>query len=448
MPKQLALLLTLGFFVYLVRRFGRDSRASDPILWLPVVWIFFIASRFPGQWISLLGIGGFSSSLEEGSPFDAAFFLILIVIGAVALQKRSFNLASLARQNMWLTLFFTYCFLSIIWSEFPFVASKRWIKTLGHPIMALLILTEPNPVIALRLVMKRAAFIMIPLSVVFIKYFPEYGRGFDFWTGYPTNTGITGNKNELGLDCYIFGIFFVGNLIFASRIEDKKARRQEILVCLGFLAMIFWLLSMAHSATSLVALVLGSAIVFALGFRYVSKKYFGTTVLIVLILAGAAEASIGIYAPTLELLGRNATLTDRTDVWADVLNLTDSPILGTGFESFWLGDRLKILWAKWWWQPTQAHNGYIEVYLNFGAVGVFLFLGMLLSTFRKITAKFSSDLDFARLRMGFLFAIIFYNFTEATFKGLALVWTVFYIITLEVPRSGNSQSLNLPAKDY
>jgi len=435
MPKQLALLLTIGFIVYMLKRFGRDSRAPNAILWLPVVWIFFIASRFPGQWLSLFGMSFLGGSMEEGSPFDAAFFLTLIIIGSVALQKRNFTLASLARENIWLTLFFTYCFCSIFWSDFPFVAFKRWIKTLGHPVMALLILTEVNPILAFRLVMKRAAFIMLPLSVMFIKYFPEYGRGFDFWSGAATNQGITLNKNELGYGCLIFGIFFVGNLLFASRIEDKKARRQEILLSLGFLAMIFWLLKMAQSATSLVTLIIGSAVVIGLGFRFVSKKYFGTTVLTTILVVGTAELTIGIYAPTLALLGRDASLTDRTEVWADALNLMDSPLLGTGFESYWLGDRLKTLWAKWWWRPTQAHNGYIETYLHYGAIGVFLMLGLLLGTFRKITKKLSSDFDFARLRMGFLFAIILYNFTEATFKGLSFVWTMFYLISLDTPRS-------------
>lgn len=54
---------------------------------------------------------------------------------------------------------------------------------------------------------------------------------------------------------------------------------------------------------------------------------------------------------------------------------------------------------------------------------------MLLSTFRKITA-FPFDLNFARFRTAFLLVIILYNFTEASFKALHLLWTVFYLIAL------------------
>jgi exopolysaccharide production protein ExoQ len=124
-------------------------------------------------------------------------------------------------------------------------------------------------------------------------------------------------------------------------------------------------------------------------------------------------------------------LTDRTLVWADALALQDNPLLGAGFESFWLGPRLEALGAKWWWQPAQAHNGYLETYLNLGIVGVMLLAGVLVATFRKINAALFVDFDFARLRLGLLFAILAFNFTEAAFRGLHLVWTLFYIIALD-----------------
>ena len=326
--------------------------------------------------------------MEEGSPLDALFFLTLIVLGIAVLRRRPFNLGALMRENYWLSAFFIFSFVSIIWSDFPFIAFKRWIKTLGHPVMALIILTDPNPLTAFRLVLKRSAIVMVTLSVLFIKYFPEYGRGFDYWTGFATNRGINLNKNELGYCCLIFGIVMIWNLVLARRITDKKQRREETLLSLGIVGMIVWLLQMSNSMTSLVTMSLGAVVMAGLGLRFISKKRFGTTLVTVCVVAASLEMSVGVYKPTLEMLGRNPTLTDRTEVWADALELADSPVLGAGFESFWLGDRLASMWSKWWWQPLQAHNGYIEIYLNSGAVGVLLFLALIISTFNKITAKF------------------------------------------------------------
>ena len=139
-------------------------------------------------------------------------------------------------------------------------------------------------------------------------------------------------------------------------------------------------------------------------------------------------------------------MTDRTYVWADAIALQDRPFLGVGFESFWLGPRLEALWAKWWWRPNQAHNGYIETYLNLGLVGVFLLLAVVVSTFRKISKQFSTNFDFARLRLTFLVAILAFNFTEAGFKAVHFVWTMFYIIALDYPRRESKRTVHSHAE--
>ena len=135
------------------------------------------------------------------------------------------------------------------------------------------------------------------------------------------------------------------------------------------------------------------------------------------------------------MLGKNETLTDRTEVWNDVLQIHINPFLGAGFESFWLGDRLKTMWAKWSWHPNQAHNGYLETYLNLGLVGVFLLVGLFLATFWKSRRELLTNFQFGRFRLGFLLAIVAYNWTEAAFKNISATWFVFYIIALDYPRS-------------
>jgi O-antigen ligase len=279
---------------------------------------------------------------------------------------------------------------------------------------------------------------MIPLSVLSIKYFPEIGRGFEAWTGEPINRGIALNKNELGYGCMIFGIFFYWHLITTYRSLEQPYRRIELLVSLVFLAMILWLLKVADSATSLVTLLMGVATIAVLGQRSINKQFLGTYVVLAILLAAAIESTFGVYELALKLLGRDPTLTDRTDMWVDALALAQNPLLGTGFESFWLGPRLAVMWEKWPWQPNQAHNGYIETYLNLGYIGVIILGGLLVSTFRKISQQSVHDLDFARLRMGFFVAILFYNFTEAAFKAVHLVWTVFHIIAIQYASKSTS----------
>ena len=77
-------------------------------------------------------------------------------------------------------------------------------------------------------------------------------------------------------------------------------------------------------------------------------------------------------------------LTGRTGIWQTVLNEPNNPLLGTGYASFWLGERLQRIWALYPRTPLlQAHNGYIEVYLNLGMVGVALLGGVLWTGLRN-----------------------------------------------------------------
>ncbi len=73
------------------------------------------------------------------------------------------------------------------------------------------------------------------------------------------------------------------------------------------------------------------------------------------------------------LVGKDATLTGRVDLWALVLPYGDRrPLLGYGYGAFWIADN--PMTQEIWrilnsYQPPHAHNGWIETYLELGLVG-------------------------------------------------------------------------------
>src|ERR1700757_956828 len=204
LPPAVASCLTLAFIVLLFRRDIREKPDVSGALWLPVLWLVIACSRGLSQWLNIFGVPvSGAASVEEGSPLDALFFFFLIAAGSCVLLKRQVRLSEIISNNRWLFVFLLYCFISIAWSDFPFIALKRWIKILGHPVMALIILTEPDPQEALTRLMKRCAYVVVPVSILYIKFYPQLGRVFDPWTGLAVGTGITTNKNMLGGDCLI-----------------------------------------------------------------------------------------------------------------------------------------------------------------------------------------------------------------------------------------------------
>lgn len=435
LPPIVASCLTVAFIIFLFRRDIRQKPDVSGALWLPLIWLVIACSRGLSLWLNIFGLpvaGG--TSVEEGSPLDAWFFFALIAAGIYVLNKRQVRLSEIIHNNGWLIAFLLYCFVSIAWSDFPFVALKRWIKILGHPIMALIILTEPDPEEALTRLMKRCAYVVVPVSILFIKFYPQWGRAFDPWGGASMSTGITTNKNMLGADCLILGFFFFWYLLQIWQTERSTWRRKELRLIAGFLIGIWWLFSQAHSATSLTSLFVAVMVVVFVGIRSVNKNLIGTYMLSALVLLAGAELAFGISGRFSETLGRGAGLSGRTALWTELLKLDTNPILGTGFESFWLGKRPEQLEGIFYFIPNEAHNGYLETYLTLGLIGVFLLLGLFVATFWKVRLELFRNFEWGRFRLGFLAAIVVYNWTEAAFKTVSAIWFIFYIIAMEYPR--------------
>ena len=401
----LASCLTIAGIIFLFRRDIRQKPDITGALWLPLLWLVLGCSRSVSAWLNIFGlpVSG-AASVEEGSPLDAWFYFALIIAGFFVLANRQVRLSEVISNNGWLIVFLLYCFISITWSDFPFVAFKRWLKILGHPIMALIVLTEPDPKEALIRLMKRCAYIVVPVSILFIKYYPELGRGFSPWGG-GVNTGIATDKNALGGDCLILGYFFFWYLLQTWRSERSRWKRNELWLIAGFAIGIWWLFTQAHSATSSISLIVGILVLLFVGSRRINKNFIGKYLLAALVLLIAAEMMFGVSSHMSENLGRGSELSGRTELWTTLLGLHTNPILGTGFESFWLGKRLEELEGIFYFIPNEAHNGYLETYLTLGGIGVFLLIGLFIATFRKIRLELFRNFEWGRYRLGFLAAL-------------------------------------------
>lgn len=432
-PPIVALFLTVAFIVFLFRRDIRERPNVTGALWLPLIWMLFVGSRSPTDWLNLGGFVSLSPT-EEGSPIDALVYFILLAAGIYVLNKRQVRLSEIVRNNGWLVAFLLYGFLAIYWSDFPFVAFKRWIKLFNHPVMVLVLFTEPDPKEAVIRLMKRSAYVLVPMSILFIKYYPELGRGFEEWSGEGTNKGIAVTKNMLGCSCLVLGLFLFWHVLNAWRTKRSTARRNDILLTAGLLFMIGWLLWKAHSATSTLSMLIGVLLLLLLGRPWMNKRLIGVYVLLAVVMLGVGQLMFGIFGRVVDLSGHDSTIVGRAQIWNELLAFHTNPIFGVGFESFWLGDRVRTISAVHWFHLTEAHNGYLETYLNLGLVGLFMLAGIIIATFRKILLEFLRDFEWGRLRLSFLAVVIFYNWTEAAFKGLHPIWFVFYIICLDYPK--------------
>jgi len=443
MPPQLAALICILFILYL---FWRDLKKSDGpsnALWVPLAWMFLAGSRYVSSWLNL-SAPNTMDAYAEGNPVNAVSFFLLIVAGVFILSRRKIDWARLMTQNKWLWLYLLYCGISIVWSDYPFVSFKRWVKELGNPIMVLVILTEKRPYEAIGVVLRRLAFLLLPLSVLFIKYYPALGRAYHH-SGVAMFTGVGHQKNDLGQMCLISGIYFFWNFLLNRKGNFKLGGRGN-LIDLILMIMVVWLLHMSQSATSWACLVLATSLLFIGRTRLIAQKP-GRIIVLMMVAVSlfiVLDTTLGVSDAVIEALGRNATLTERVPMWQFLRGMKTNPVVGTGYMSFWSGERLVIIKETLGVVFNQAHNGYLEQYLNLGYIGI-AFIGIiLLSGLAKVRRHLKVDYPSAMLRLCFIVTAVLYNYTEASFYGINNMWLLTLLGIIEIsnqqgPKLADSQ---------
>jgi O-antigen ligase len=196
--------------------------------------------------------------------------------------------------------------------------------------------------------------------------------------------------------------------------------------------MIVWLLAACNSTTSIAGLAMAGGVMLLA--RRPSVVH-NPPLVHVLVLAVLFVSLFPIFLDSsiLSALGKDPTLTGRTETWKLLLSLPSNPWVGTGFESFWLGDRLQNLWDLKVYENfyiNEAHNGYVEVYLNLGWVGISLIGLVLLTGYRKIIGAFRQDPERGALLLGFFLAVLFESITEAAFRMLYPSWIFLLLASI------------------
>jgi exopolysaccharide production protein ExoQ len=422
-----ALVLYLAVLLWLLRHDQAREAETSVALWVPLIWMFIAGSRLPSQWLGGQG-GQVAEALEEGNGLDRVVFSVLMLLAVGILASRSFRWGETFGANGALLAFLCFALLSVAWSDFPVVALKRWFRDLGNYLVILVVLTERRPLVAFSRVLRRLCYGLILISILLIKYYPEMGRGYDVWTGKAYYSGAATSKNMLGVLCLLSGLFFLWDTVVRWPDRGERRTRQMLFVNIAFIAMTMWVLNMAQSATSQICLAIGCLVIVTLHSRVFRRHRAWVKVLVPLCAVAYMFLQFGIgvniNAQLAGSVGRDPTLTDRTKIWEILLGMRTDPLVGTGYESFWLGPRLQRVWESGFGQLNEAHNGYLQVYLNLGVIGLALLCVFLMASYRTICRRLETTPEFGSLAMAMWTVLIFYSVTEAGFLG-GLLWLAF-----------------------
>jgi exopolysaccharide production protein ExoQ len=368
---------------------------------------------------SLAGLGsaGRNSSLVGNILIPGLAFSI--VLWLLATNGKRIVLQALQMKILSLLALLTIC--SALWSQDPFRSAYNGCFYLIETLFAFYLVLKFDPEEMLSLFMM-AGVAISALCLIMVFLFPQFGiaesaRDGRAWCGLFTDRTMAGKSM----------VFLLSPAIL---FRPRSFRYRHVIYILLMLLMVF----MAHAATARVVSLLYIAFMASI---WASKK-FGrrSSLLITSMFATLAVSMVSLglsNLPRLLLaLGRNATLSGRTEIWSLVLgSIAKQPLLGYGYYAFWQGLKGEsanlIIGAHWMF--GYAHNGLLEICLQLGLVGTALFF---LTLFQAIgNAWFCLRRGCPRgveWYIGLIALTIMYNIDESTVLWPIDLLSILYLV--------------------
>jgi exopolysaccharide production protein ExoQ len=374
--------------------------------------------------------GGFEDRESGSALIQALGLLVYLPTLIFFLVKPDLPIRTIA-QGWLLMLLQTIILISPLWAVEPDVSLRRAISLTIEMIFILHVATYFSAREFIRLMSWIfAVFILASLLALAL---PGIGITPD-GTHAGRMRGIFANKNTMGEVAAVAAISFIILAITAN----TKSRERWLFIGLAVLA--FAELLLANSRSPLIALVAAVAAIWSMSFIYFPQgwqKSVARSVRVSLVAAGALFATIVLPIMAtiiLALLGRTTTLSGRTKLWEYALGKgTDRPWFGAGYKSFWtdkLTFDMRVLHEHWDMEPgakaltANAHNGYIDIWLELGFVG--LTVGMLLFAMfgkKAVAALYETGNRIYLWHIGMLTFAMVYYLTESAVMGYnQLAW--------------------------
>ncbi len=412
MSPALAFFLTIAFVVTVLVHDHIKYKDFSQALWIPTLWLIYTTSKQIGVWLNI------ETTMEAGSPPDRIFLIILGVLAIIVLSKRKLNIPVILKNEPVFALLIVYMFLSIFWARSPEISLRRFLRDFIGIMVVFLVASEKDPIEAVKIIFRRAIFIFLPFSLMLIKFFPNLGRQYSI-AGELMWTGMAPQKNELALFCAFSLLFLVWSLIangIKKLILEDKIYVLISLIMIGLAVYMFLgpRRSLVHSATSLIALLLGFLV---LTIPFLKKSIIYSGILLFFIVFGTIIPFLGKvkgfeWVPS--LLGRTETLTGRIIIWNALVPFAKKKLLfGHGYGGFWTTSLRQTI-------AVTAHNGYLDTILNLGIVGLLLFVAFIKKMSAKIYDFKNESKEISGLTLSFLMMLAVHNVGESSLSYFSI----------------------------
>ncbi len=398
--------------------------------------IFVVASiiGLAGAILPTNNVEGQTSAAQN--QFNVAVQLVIYPILLVLVLIHGKRILAAVRSVPWIVALCTFALASAAWSYEPLFTFRRALVLAAFSLFAIYVGANFDWEEQIQLY-GWALLYMVVVSYLIIVFLPDYGIAHDLHSG--AWKGVFSHKNSLGR---VIG-FGTVLLIFA------RPKIGPAIVRIGLLVGTVVLLIFSHSSTAMVAVAACLAAYPCVHLLRLRKSrtipLWVIFMPIVVLIAAIVALNYGAVA---SLFGKDTTLSGRTLLWAAVENaIKKRPWFGYGYAVFWARPGADTLLAASQAAmgeiPAHSHDGYLDVMLDLGIVGLSIFAYGLLKVARRVFAA-AQDESLYRSMWPLMFLIYFvlFNLTESNILILrAFLWLPFvsiYVGLLQAPAAARS----------
>ncbi len=341
--------------------------------------------RIPGSLLVLVlfffsNASAFFSSVIWLTPqivFSESILWVMLAILSIWILKKH-NLLSKFFENLrknWIILpFLVFSGLSIFWSVDGEISVSRWLILICTIIAGGYIGLRYSIEEIIRYLSIFGICILL-LSAVLVVFVPSSGV-MNYYIIQGAWKGMYWHKNHMGLIAAFIAILFLINIL----ISWGAKKRQTLLWGLIYLISLLFVYQSGSVAAYLITIFIHGVILVGLIWLRIRKQLRKShyLILIVILLLAALIVVLNLNH-IFAIFDRNSTLTGRVPMWSSLYNIYISkrPFGGYGFNAFWYLPSHQVAMQKVAGYPDPiviSDNGFIDILVNTGFCGLFLFL--------------------------------------------------------------------------
>lgn len=358
----------------------------------------------------LIFVGGLEATMTSfdptaGGATSTGNLRLQLTSGLIYLAIISLILAriekfiSYSQSNLVMIGFLLIPLFSVFWSIAPDVTARRGIALLGTSLFAMY-LAFALPVERVIRILAVVYAITTIGSIIVIAALPAYGtHQFGEYVG--LWRGLYAQKNTFGAT--------MAMAAFVIFLCPKYTSRERLLGRI-FVVLCLFLMLMSQSRAAWISFA--CVCVVAMAVWRASGRGPKTSVKIFLLTLSSIVVGVVIFKnaiPLLELIGKDPTLTGRTDVWALALDrAADRPVLGFGYRAYWIeGNKIRLMATESWADHiNHGHNTYLDLFVELGYLGILGFVLILGTLLSKLFSRMRHEKDYVNIFAASIMAFI------------------------------------------